>query len=141
MLIIFPLPQGQAQTCTSGMSTPEMVLKGCMEGHPMQYDHIMLSMDGQVITDEREDISMALGLLMGLYLVKRLNKTLTFLEGVVLKWKDAGKRPVTVKRVYRIFRTFRTHLNTLNSLKKTTARLIVQCALYVDHSLTVATFI
>ena len=84
----------------------------------MQYDHIMLSMDGQVITDEREDISMALGLLMGLYLVKRLNKTLTFLEGVVLKLKDAGKRPVTVKRVYRIFRTFRTHLNTLNSLKK-----------------------
>ena len=72
----------------------------------MQYDHISLSMDGQVITEESDDISMALELLLRVYFVfriqypKGLTKTLTFLECVVLKLKDAGKLPVTVKRVY-----------------------------------------
>lgn len=72
----------------------------------MLYDHIVLTLDGQLITEESEDISMALGLLLCLYFVfgiqypKGLKKTLTFLECVVLKLKDAAGLPVTVKRVY-----------------------------------------
>jgi len=42
----------------------EYPFKGCREGHPMQYDHIVLTMDGQVITEESEDILMGLGLVL-----------------------------------------------------------------------------
>lgn len=54
-----PSPQGQAQAGTD-ISTPKMMLKGRREGHSMKYDHIVLSMDGQLITEESVDISMAL---------------------------------------------------------------------------------
>ncbi|XP_053370935.1 sterile alpha motif domain-containing protein 3-like isoform X1 [Clarias gariepinus] len=98
--------EGHAQTSPSDIQTPKMLLKGCREGHPMQYDHIVLMLDGQLITNESEDISMALGLLLCIYFAfgieypKGLKKTLTFLECVVLKLKDAARLPVTVKRVY-----------------------------------------
>lgn len=59
--------EGHAQTSPSDIQTPKMLLKGCREGHPMQYDHIVLTLDGQLITDESEDISMALGLLLCIY--------------------------------------------------------------------------
>lgn len=61
LMLLFPLLQGHAQTSPSDIPTPKMVLKGCREGHPLQYDHILLTLDGQVITEESEDISMALG--------------------------------------------------------------------------------
>ncbi len=41
-----------------------MKLKGCREGQLVQYDHIVLTLDGQLITEESEDISTALGLLL-----------------------------------------------------------------------------
>lgn len=72
----------------------------------MQYDNIVLTLDGNFITGESEDISMALGLLLCVYFLfgiqypKGLKKTLTFLECVVLKLKDAAGLPLTVKRVY-----------------------------------------
>ncbi|XP_077103082.1 sterile alpha motif domain-containing protein 3-like [Siphateles boraxobius] len=98
--------EGHAQTCPPDTPTPKMVLKGCREGHPMQYDHIVIMLDGQSITEESEDISMALGLVLCVYFLfgiqypKGLKKTLTFLECVVLKMKDAAGLPVTIKRVY-----------------------------------------
>ncbi|XP_026065903.1 uncharacterized protein LOC113048340 [Carassius auratus] len=73
--------EGHAQTCPPDTPTPKMVLKGCREGHPMQYDHI----------------SMTLGLILCIYFLfgiqypKGLKKTLTFLECVVLKMKDAAR--------------------------------------------------
>ncbi|XP_016384650.1 uncharacterized protein LOC107721234 isoform X2 [Sinocyclocheilus rhinocerous] len=39
--------EGHAQTSPPDIPTPKMVLKGCREGHPMQYDHIVLTLDGQ----------------------------------------------------------------------------------------------
>ncbi|XDV25431.1 hypothetical protein PO909_029351 [Leuciscus waleckii] len=98
--------EGHAQTCPPDTPTPKMVLKGCREGHPMQYDHIAIMLDGQSITEESEDISMALGLVLCVYFLfgiqypKRLKKTMTFLECVVLKMKDTAGLPVTIKRVY-----------------------------------------
>ncbi|XDV22736.1 hypothetical protein PO909_027579 [Leuciscus waleckii] len=98
--------EGHAQTCPPDTPTPKMVLKGCREGHPMQYDHIAIMLDGQSITEESEDISMALGLVLCVYFLfgiqypKGLKKTMTFLECVVLKMKDPAGLPVTIKRVY-----------------------------------------
>ncbi|KAF4108763.1 hypothetical protein G5714_009836 [Onychostoma macrolepis] len=42
------------------ISTPKMKLKGCREGHLMQYDHIVLTLDEQLITEDSEDISTVL---------------------------------------------------------------------------------
>ncbi|XP_073709417.1 sterile alpha motif domain-containing protein 3-like [Misgurnus anguillicaudatus] len=76
--------EGHAQTRPSETATPKILLKGCREGHPMQYDHISLVLDGQLVTEESEDISMALGLLLCIYFTfeiqypKGLKKTLTF---------------------------------------------------------------
>ncbi|XP_016114197.1 carboxypeptidase M-like isoform X4 [Sinocyclocheilus grahami] len=49
--------KGHAQTSTSDTPpTPKMMLQGCSEGHPMQYEHIVLMSDGQLITRESEDM-------------------------------------------------------------------------------------
>lgn len=66
-MLLSPLLQGHAQTSPPDIPTPKIVPKGCREGHPMQYNHIVFTLDGQLITEESEDISMALGLLLCVY--------------------------------------------------------------------------
>ncbi len=90
LMLLSPHPRGHEQSSTPGISTLKMVLKGCREGHPMHYDHIVLTLDGQLITEDSEDITMALGLLSCLQSIKGLKKTLTFLECAVLKLNDAA---------------------------------------------------
>ncbi len=58
---IIPSPPGPFSD--QPIPTPKMKLKGCREGQLMQYDHIVLTLDGQLITEESKDISTALGLL------------------------------------------------------------------------------
>lgn len=66
-MLLSPIPQGHAQTSPPDTPTTKMVLKGCRKGCPMQYDHIVIMLDGQSITEESEDISMALGLVLCVY--------------------------------------------------------------------------
>ncbi len=59
---IIPSPPGPFSD--QAIPTPKMKLKGCRKGHLVQYDHIVLTLDGQLITEESEGISTALGLLL-----------------------------------------------------------------------------
>lgn len=61
---IIPSPKGPFSD--QPIPTPKMKLKGCKEDHLVQYDHIVLMLDGQLIT---EDISTTLGLLLCVYFV------------------------------------------------------------------------
>ncbi|ROI15095.1 hypothetical protein DPX16_16941, partial [Anabarilius grahami] len=58
---------GHAQTSPPVIPTPKIVPKACGEDHPRQYDHIVFTLDGQLITEESEDILMAQGLLLCVY--------------------------------------------------------------------------
>ncbi len=50
---IIPSPPGPFSE--QPIPTPKMKLKDCREGQLMQYDHIVLTLDGQLITEETED--------------------------------------------------------------------------------------
>ncbi len=56
---IIPSPPGPFSD--QPIPTPKMKLKGYREGQLVQYDHIVLTLDGQLITEESKDISTALG--------------------------------------------------------------------------------
>lgn len=67
LMLLSPLLQGHTQTSTPGITTQKMGLKVCREGYPMQYVHIVLTLDGQLITEGSKDISMPLGLLLCIF--------------------------------------------------------------------------
>lgn len=50
-MLLSPLLQGHAQTSPPVIPTPKIVPKACGEDHLMQYDHILFTLDGQLITE------------------------------------------------------------------------------------------
>lgn len=61
--------RGHGQSSPPDVLTPTIVLKGCREGNPLKYQNIVVALDGQIVTEENEDISVALGLLLSVYYI------------------------------------------------------------------------
>ncbi len=63
LMLSSPLPRANLRP-GQPIPTPKMKFNHCREGQLVQYDHIVLTLDGQLITEESEGISTALGRLL-----------------------------------------------------------------------------